>query len=290
MASEILLDLTNTVLMGLLLGGLYALIALGLSLVFGVMKMINVAHGDLILFGTYFAYAAMTLLGIDPILSLIVGVPLLSVIGFGIQRYLMSRAFGRSMEAPLLIAFGISLMLQNLQQILWSPMSKGLTTSYALDSFELGGIHVPLAYLLDFAAAVVVMVFLSQFLGRTYLGKAITGAAQDKTAAQLMGINTGRVYAFAFAISMATAAFAGVFLGLTFPFTPQSGISFLIIAFGVVIVGGLGSTVGTFLGGMVLGVAQTLGGFFLGPTSQMLVVYFLILLVLAVRPQGLFGR
>jgi len=290
MASGILLDLTNTVLMGLLLGGLYALIALGLSLVFGVMKMINVAHGDLILFGTYFAYGMMTLLGIDPILSLIVGVPLLSVIGFGIQRYLMSRAFGRSMEAPLLIAFGISLMLQNLQQILWTPMSKGLTTSYALDSFELGGIHVPLAYLLDFAAAVVVMVFLNQFLSRTYLGKAITGAAQDKTAAQLMGINTGRVYAFAFAISMATAAFAGVFLGLTFPFTPQSGISFLIIAFGVVIVGGLGSTVGTFLGGMVLGVAQTLGGFFLGPTSQMLVVYFLILLVLAVRPQGLFGR
>ena len=290
MASEILLDLTNTVFMGLLLGGLYALIALGLSLVFGVMRMINVAHGDLILFGTYFAYAAMTLLGIDPILSLIVGVPLLSVIGFGIQRYLMSRAFGRSTEAPLLIAFGISLMLQNLQQILWSPMSKGLTTSYALDSFELGGIHVPLAYLLDFAAAVVVMVFLSQFLGRTYLGKAITGAAQDKTAAQLMGINTGRVYAFAFAISMATAAFAGVFLGLTFPFTPQSGISFLIIAFGVVIVGGLGSMVGTFLGGMVLGVAQTLGGFFLGSTSQMLVVYFLVLVVLAVRPQGLFGR
>jgi branched-chain amino acid transport system permease protein len=290
MASEILLDLTNTILMGLLLGGLYALIALGLSLVFGVMKMINVAHGDLILFGTYFAYAAMTLLGIDPILSLIAGVPLLSVIGFGIQRYLMSRAFGRSMEAPLLIAFGISLMLQNLQQILWTPMSKGLTTSYALDSFELGGIHVPLAYLLDFVAAVVVMVFLSQFLGRTYLGKAITGAAQDKTAAQLMGINTGRVYAFAFAISMATAAFAGVFLGLTFPFTPQSGISFLIIAFGVVIVGGLGSMVGTFLGGMVLGLAQTLGGFFLGPTSQMLVVYILVLLVLAVRPQGLFGR
>ena len=290
MASEILLDLTNTVLMGLLLGGLYALIALGLSLVFGVMKMINVAHGDLILFGTYFAYAAMTLLGVDPILSLIAGVPLLFVVGFGIQRYLMSRAFGRSMEAPLLIAFGISLMLQNLQQILWTPMSKGLTTSYALDSFEFGGIHVPLAYLLDFAAAVVVMVFLSQFLGRTYLGKAITGAAQDKTAAQLMGINTGRVYAFAFAISMATAAFAGVFLGLTFPFTPQSGISFLIIAFGVVIVGGLGSMVGTFLGGMVLGVAQTLGGFFLGPTSQMLVVYLLVLLVLAIRPQGLFGR
>lgn len=290
MGSEYLLDLTNTVLMGLLLGGLYALIALGLSLVFGVMKMINVAHGDLILFGTYFAYAAMTLAGVDPILSLVAGAPVLFALGFGIQKYLMDRAFGRSMEAPLLIAFGISLMLQNLQQILWTPMSKGLTTSYALNAFELGGINFPLAYLLDFGAAVVVMLLLGRFLAKTYLGKAITGAAQDKTAAQLMGINTGRVYAFAFAISMATAAVAGVFLGLTFPFTPQSGISFLIIAFGVVIVGGLGSMIGTFLGGMVLGVAQTLGGFFLGSTSQMLVVYFLVLVVLAIRPQGLFGR
>ncbi len=290
MGSEFLIDLANTVVMGILLGGLYALIALGLSLVFGVMKMINVAHGDLVLFGTYFAYGMMTLLGVDPILSLIAGVPLLFILGFGIQKYLMSRAFGRSMEAPLLIAFGISLMLQNLQQILWTPMSKGLTTSYALASLDVSAIHLPLAYLLDFVAAVVVMFLLSQFLGRTYLGKAITGAAQDKTAAQLMGINTGRVFAFAFAISMVTAAFAGVFLGLTFPFTPQSGISFLIIAFGVVIVGGLGSMLGTFLGGIVLGVAQTLGGFFLGSTSQMLVVYFLVLLVLAVRPKGLFGR
>ncbi len=290
MATEMLIDLGNTIVMGILLGGLYALIALGLSIVFGVMKIINVAHGDLILFGTYFAYGVMTFLGFDPILSLIAGVPLLFVIGFGIQKYLMSRAFERSMEAPLLIAFGISLMLQNLQQIVWTPMSKGLTTSYALENFRLGPINVPLAYLLDFVAALVVMFLLSQFLGRTYLGKAITGAAQDRTAAQLMGINTGRVYALAFAVSMVTAAFAGVFLGLTFPFTPQSGISFLIIAFGVVIVGGLGSMVGTFLGGIVLGVAQTLGGYFLGSTSQMLVVYFLVLLMLAVRPQGLFGR
>ena len=136
MNTDILLDLTNTILMGILLGGLYALIALGLSLVFGVMKMINVAHGDLILFGTYFSYGVMMLLGIDPVVSLIAGVPIMFVMGYAIQKYLMSRAFNRSMEAPLLIAFGISLMLQNLQQILWSPMSKGLTTSYALDSFE----------------------------------------------------------------------------------------------------------------------------------------------------------
>jgi branched-chain amino acid transport system permease protein len=285
-----LTDLANPLLMGILLGGLYALIALGLSLVFGVMKMINVAHGDLVLFSSYFAYAAMTILGIDPILSLILGMPLMFVIGFIIQRYLMGQVFRKSMEAPLLIAFGISLMLQNIQQIIWTPMSKGLTTSYALKSFSLGELYFPLVYLLNFIVAIIVTLLFREFLKRTYLGRAISGAAQDRRAAQLMGINTDRVYAFAFAIAMVIAAIAGVFLGLTFPFTPQSGISFLIIAFGVVIIGGLGSMFGTFIGGIVLGVAQAVGGYFLGSTAQMLVVYVIVLLVLSVRPQGFFGR
>jgi len=134
------------------------------------------------------------------------------------------------------------------------------------------------------------MLFLREFLNRSYLGKAINAASQDRKAAQLMGINTGRVYAFAFAISMATAALAGVFLGLTFPFTPQSGVAFLIIAFGVVIIGGLGSILGTFIGGMIMGLAQTLGGYFFGCAAQMLIAYVMVLLVLAVRPQGIFGR
>ena len=276
--------------MGILLGGLYALIGLGLSLVFGVMKLINVAHGDLVLFSSYFAYAAMTMLGIDPIVSLAIGIPLLFVMGFGIQKYLLSRAFSISMEAPLIIAFGISLVLQNFQQIVWSPMSRGLTTSYTLTSVGVCGVRVPLAYLLDFIAALVAMLLLREFLSRSYLGKAINAASQDRRAAQLMGINTGRVYAFAFAISMATAALAGVFLGLTFPFTPQSGIAFLIIAFGVVIIGGLGSILGTFIGGMIMGLAQTLGGYFFGCAAQMLIAYVMVLLVLAVRPQGIFGR
>jgi branched-chain amino acid transport system permease protein len=290
MTFSFLSDLSTPLVMGILLGGLYALIGLGLSLVFGVMKLINVAHGDLVLFSSYFAYAAMTMLGIDPIVSLAIGIPLLFVMGFGIQKYLLSRAFSISMEAPLIIAFGISLVLQNFQQIVWSPMSRGLTTSYTLTSVGIAGVRVPLAYLLDFIAALVAMLLLREFLSRTYLGKAINAASQDRRAAQLMGINTGRVYAFAFAISMATAALAGVFLGLTFPFTPQSGIAFLIIAFGVVIIGGLGSILGTFIGGMIMGLAQTLGGYFFGCAAQMLIAYVMVLLVLALRPQGIFGR
>lgn len=283
-------DLSSPIVMGLLLGGLYALIALGLSLVFGVMKLINVAHGDLVVLGSYLAYAAMTILGVDPLLSLIVGMPLLFVIGFGIQKFLLSRAFKISMEAPLIIAFGISIILQNIFQIVWSPLSRGLTTSYALKFFSLGSLRIPLVHLLNFFIALAAMLLLREFMRRTYLGRAITAASQDRRASQLMGINNERIYAFAFAIAMAIAALAGVCLGLTFPFTPISGVQFLIIAFGVVVLGGLGSIPGTFIGGLIIGLAQTLGGYFFGTTAQMLVAYVIVLVILTTRPQGLFGR
>ncbi len=286
----LLADLSNSVVMGILLGGLYAVIALGLSLVFGVVKEINVAHGDLVILGSYFAYAAMTIIGIDPILSLIIGMPLLFGLGFAIQKYLLNRAFRISMDATLIIAFGISIILQSTYQLIWTPMSRGLTTPYALESFSVGPIHFPLTYLLDFIAALAVMLALREFLKRTYLGRAIRAAAQDRKAAHLMGINTDQVYAFTFGIAMASAAIAGVFLGLTFPFTPVSGMPFLIIALGVVVLGGLGSIVGTFVGGIAFGLAQTLGGHFFGVAAQMLVAYIMVLVVLAVRPRGIFGR
>jgi len=286
----VLVELSTPVVMGILLGGLYAVIALGLSLVFGVVKEINIAHGDLVILGSYFGYVAMTVLGIDPILSLIIGMPLLFGIGFAIQKYLLNRAFKISMDATLIIAFGLSLILQNAYQLIWTPMARGLTTPYALESFSAGPIHVPLVYLLDFVAAILVMLFIQQFLKRTYLGRAIRAAAQDRKTAHLMGINTDRVYAYTFAISMALAAVAGVFLGLTFSFTPISGMSFLIIALGVVVLGGLGSIVGTFVGGIAFGLAQTLGGYFFGVAAQMLVAYIMVLVVLAVIPRGIFGR
>jgi len=245
-------DLAMPITMGIMLGGLYALVALGLSIVFGVMRLVNVAHGDLVLLASYLAFSMMTYLGMDPILSLVIGIPILFVLGFAIQKYLLNRAFAISMEAPLIIAFGISIVLQNCYQIIWTPLSRGLNTSYSLKNFAIGDLHLPLAYLLDFIVGVLAMVFLHQFLHRTYLGRAIVAASQDRRAAKLMGINTSQVYAFAFAIAMAFSAIAGVFLGLTFPFTPQSGVAFLIIAFGVVVLGGLGSIIGTFIGGLGL--------------------------------------
>jgi branched-chain amino acid transport system permease protein len=272
---ELIYDLSNPIIMGILMGGLYALIALGLSLVFGVMKLINVAHGDLVVTGTYIAYACFTIMGLDPILSLVLGAPVMFVFGFAIQKFLMSRSFGVSMEAPLIIAFGLSLVLQNLNQVLWTPLSRGLTTDYAFKSFNIGEVYIPLPYLLNFIGALVVMLVLRMFLAKTYLGKAISAASQNRRGALLMGINPNRIYALTFAIAMATAAVAGVFLGLTFPFTPTTGVSFLIISFGVIVVGGMGSMLGTFIGGMVLGLAQTLGGHFFGDAAQMLVAYLL---------------
>lgn len=290
MSWDIFSGLITPVAMGVLLGGLYALIALGLSLVFGVMRLINVAHGDLVVLGSYFAYAAMSVLGMDPFLSLIIVLPLMFFIGYAIQRFLMRRAFALSMEAPLLIAFGISLVIQNSVQIIWSPMSRGLTPAYATASFSLGPARLPLVYLLSFITALVVMLILREFMKRTYLGRAINAASQDSGAAQLMGINTQHTYAITFGIAMAIAAVAGVSLGLTFPFTPQSGVSFLVIAFGVVIMGGLGSVLGTFIGGMIMGLAQTLGAYFFGAATQMLFVFLIVFFLLAVRPQGIFGR
>lgn len=287
---NLLFDLSTPITLGILLGGLYALIALGLSLVFGVMKLINLAHGDLMLLSTYLAFTFMNFWKLDPILSLVISIPVLFVFGFVIQKYLLNRAFKISMEAPLIITFGVSIILENLYQILWSPQARGISTSYSIRSFGIGELHIPVIYLLDFVAALIIMFALREFMRRTYLGQAINAASQDRGAAQLMGINANRVYAFAFAIAMVLAAIAGVFLGLTFPFTPQSGVSFLIIAFGVVVLGGLGSFAGTFIGGLVMGLAQTLGGYFFGASAQMFVAYLIVFVVLGVRPQGIFGR
>ena len=287
---SLLSDLATPIVMGILLGGLYSIIALGLSLVFGVVKEINIAHGDLVILGSYFGFVALTVIGIDPILSLIIGIPLFFGIGFVIQKYLLNRAFRISMDTTLIIAFGISIILQNTFQLVWTPLSRGLTTSYALASFSAGPIHVPLVYLLDLIVAILVMVFLRELLRRTYMGIAIRSAAQDRMAAQLMGINTNRVYAVTFGISTALAAVAGIFLGLTFPFTPVSGMSFLIIALGVVVLGGLGSIEGTFVAGIAFGLAQTIGGYFFGVAAQMFVAYTMVLVVLAVIPRGIFGR
>ena len=283
-------DILTPILMGIMLGGLYALTAQGLSMVFGVMRVINLAHGDLVVLASYGAYAVLTLLGWDPIVGLIITIPVFFILGLLIQKYLMGKAVLIGAEAPLIIAFGLSLIIQNSNQIMWTPLSRGINTAYSQASFHLFGRQFPMIYLLDFIVGIVVMLLMQEFLKRTYMGRAIAATSLDTRASKLMGINTNRIYYVAFGIAMISAAIAGLFLGMTFPFTPTSGTTFLTIAFGTVIIGGLGSMMGTFLGGIILGLIQTLSAYFFGANAQMLAVYVVILVILAFRPQGLFGR
>jgi branched-chain amino acid transport system permease protein len=289
---DFLIGLAPPLIKGIFLGGLYVVIALGLSLVFGVMKLINVAHGDLVILGSYFAWAVMGWLGIDSFLSLVVGVPLFFVVGFFIQKFIINRTFRISLDAALIACFGISIIVESVCQIAWTPFNRSLLTDYRLLTFAVGPVTIQLRYLLDFIGGLAVMLAVREFLRRTYLGRAISAASQNEPVAERMGINPNRVYSFAFGIAMACAAVAGVLQGLTFSFSPTSGPPFLIISFGVIILGGLGSMSGTFIGGMVFGLTQTLGAYFSGGSLlvQTIAPYILIFVVLSVRPQGIFGR
>jgi branched-chain amino acid transport system permease protein len=285
--SELKVPITN----GLLLGGLYGIIGIGMSMIFGIVRLVNLAHGDLIILASYLSLVAMTFFPVNPLFTLIIVIPAMCIIGFIIQYCLFNRILGKGMNPPLLIAFGLSIILQNLLLLIFTPDARTLLTSISVKTIPLGGfINIPVVYLVDFICSLVTIVLLSRFFNRTYMGKAIRAASDDEGAAQLMGINTKTIYAFAMAIAMGTAAVAGVLVGMTFTFYPHTGPEYLIIAFGVVIVGGLGSLLGTFLGGLILGLAQILGAHFLGPGFQLLSGYVILLSVLTFKPTGLFAK
>lgn len=284
------MELLNPLLMGILLGGLYAVVALGLSLIFGVAKEINLAHGDLIVFGSYFVYWLISVTGLDPIMCMLLGLPVAFGVGFFLQRYLLNFSARISEDTVLVVTFGISVILQNLMQLKWGPLSRNLVQEYSLITWELGPVYIPLNYLLDFAVALLVMAILHLFLKRTFIGKGIRASAQDVTASKLMGIDVEKMYSLTFGISCALCLIAGTFLGMTFAFTPFTGPSLLIIAFGIVVLGGMGSIVGTLVGGIIFGVVQTLSGYFLGLTAQMLLAFATVFLVLSILPRGIFGK
>ena len=288
---DYLQDLKGPIMNGLLLGGLYGIIGIGMSMIFGIVRLVNLAHGDLVILASYLSLVVMGFFKVDPLLSLVIVIPVMFLIGFILQFNLINRVVGKGMNAPLLVAFGLSIILQNLLLLLFTPDARTLLTSIAVKSLPVGGfLNVPLVYLVDFIGAILTILILAQFFKKTYLGKAIRAASDDEGAAQLMGINTKVIYSWAMAIAMGTAAIAGVFVGMTFTFYPHTGPEYLIIAFGVVIIGGLGSLFGTFLGGLILGLAQILGAHFLGPGFQLLSGYIILLIVLALKPTGLFAK
>jgi branched-chain amino acid transport system permease protein len=288
MVQSFLEPLTN----GILLGGLYAVIGIGLSMVFGIMRQVNLAHGELMILSSYFTLFFLKVLGMHPLLALfLIIIPLMFFVGYLLQIFLFNRGMQRGMEPFLMISFGLSIILQNVLLLIFTPDARSLKAALVIKSINVFGLfHIPQIYLLNFTIGLLVLVLLQRFMKSTYLGWAINASADNEHAAKLMGINTKKVYAYTMGIAAVTAAISGALVGMTFTFYPHSGTQYLIIAFGVVIIGGLGSLPGTFIGGLILGVSQLFGGRILGPGFQLLSGYIILLIVLTIRPHGILGR
>lgn len=283
-------DLAQPILNGILLGGLYAVIAIGLSTMFGIVKFVNLAHGDLMILGSFLSLVLVSWLGINPFWTILIVVPVMYFVGFIIQAFLLNRVLGKGLEPPLIVAFGLSIILQNILLLIFTPDARSLMTPLAVKTIPVGEfLNIPAVYLVDFLAGGAVICCLYYFFQRTYMGRAIRAASDDEVAAQLMGVNTRNIYAKAMGIAMMTAGVAGVLVGTTFTFYPHTGPQYLITAFGVIVIAGFGSMKGTFVGGLILALSQILGAHFIGPGYQLLSGYVVLLIVLAVRPQGLFG-
>jgi len=281
----------DTILQGLLLGGLYALFATGLSLIFGVMRIVNLAHGDLSILAAFLAVVAVESLGLDPFVALVLVAPLMAALGYGLQTLVLNRLLGQGILPPILVTFGLSIIIQNGLLEIFSADSRRLNPGgIETASVALGGqLAIGWLPLITLAVAVAILVGLQGLIGRLSVGRAFRATSDDQETAELMGIDNRRLYGLAMALSLGIVAVAGVFLGIRTTFTFASGPDRLLFAFEAVIIGGLGSLWGTLVGGAVLGVAQTVGAK-LSPGWGILTGHLVFLAVLLLRPQGLFAK
>lgn len=285
------MTLVNAIVQGVLLGGMYALFATGLSLMFGVMRVVNLAHGDFAVFGSFFALVLVDSASLSPLVTLLIVVPGMAAFGYVLQRGLLERTVVASPLPALLVTFGLSIVVQNLLLEFFSADQRRLQ----LGSFETSSFQVTddlaIGYFpaVVFAIAVALLVGLSLFLRRTQVGRLMRATSDDQETARLMGVDNRNMYAFAAAIAFATVGLAGVLNGVQTNFSPATGPTLLIFAFEAVIIGGLGSLWGTLLGGVVLGVAQNVGAW-IEPAQQVLAGHLVFLLVLALRPRGLLAK
>jgi branched-chain amino acid transport system permease protein len=285
------MDWLNTIVQGVLLGGLYAMFAAGLSLIFGVMRLVNIAHGDLIVLAAYLALVVTTALGVNPLLSLLIVVPVMAAIGYALQRWLLNATLGDDLLPPLLVTFGISVIIQNGLLELFSADSQKLQAgAIEVQSLHLiNGLSVGVLPLAQFIVAVAVIGGLQMVFYRTAIGRAFRATSDDPAMAQLMGLDNRHVFALAMALSLAVVAVAGVLLAVRTNFDPSIGPARLIFGFEAVIMGGLGSLWGTLIGGIVLGVAQAIGAK-IDPGWQLLAGHIAFLILLGFRPSGLFPK
>ncbi|MBU0644690.1 MAG: branched-chain amino acid ABC transporter permease [Alphaproteobacteria bacterium] len=279
----------STMLNGVLLGGLYALYGLGLSLTFGIMRTVNLAHGDIIVLATYLALITTQVLGLTPLMSLAVLVPVMFCIGYGLQRLILNRTLKDGMMPAVIITFGLSFVIQN-GLLLGFSADRQVLRQGAIETMGVTlapGVTIGVFPILTLAVLLVMIFALQAFMGRTLLGRAFRATSDDPATAELMGIDGKRIYGLAMGLSFAIIAVTGVVMGIRSNFSPFDGPARLIFAFEVIIIGGMGSIYGVLAGGLILGIAQTIGGA-INPTFFQLAGHLVTLGILVVRPSGLF--
>jgi len=285
-----IMEWANAVVQGTLLGGLYALFAAGLSLIFGVMRLVNIAHGDMIILAAYLGLSVTTILGLHPLVALLIVAPSMGIAGYALQRVILNQTLGNDLLPPLLVTFGLSVIIQNgLLEIYSADPQKMDAGALETASVAIGGLSLGVLPILTFAVAVLVIAGLQWIFYRTALGRAFRAVSDNQEIAQLMGLNRRHVFGLAMALALVVTAIAGILLGIRTSFDPSIGGGRLIFGFEAVIIGGLGNLWGTLAGGVILGVAQTIGAK-IDPGWQLLAGHLAFLVILAVRPNGLFPR
>jgi branched-chain amino acid transport system permease protein len=284
----------QTLVFGLFVGSIYGIAAMGLALVFGVLKMLNIAHGELLMLGGYATFWAFRTFGIDPFVSLAISIPLLFAVGLTLDRTIYHRIVRllgeEKIKNSLLVSFGLTLVIQNLAVWLFTADERSVQVAYAGTGFNLFGVSLPYTRLISLVIALAVTLALSYFLHRTYPGKAILGTAEDFEAAELAGINIHRVYMLTFALGASLASIAGTLVTVIYGISPSIGIIWTLKALIVIVLAGTGSILGAFPAGILLGVVEAISGAFIGPTYREVIGLVIFVLVLILRPEGLFAR
>ena len=284
-----LATLAQAVVNGLLIGGIYALVSIGVTLIFGVVKIVNFAQGEFVMIGMYLSFFLATRAGIDPLVSLVIVMPVLFVVGMLFQHVLIRRVLSLGDMPQIFLTFALSILLMNVALLLFTANYRTVQTPYTDAAFHIGPVFISVAKLIAFVLAMAFSGALTLFLRSTDIGKAMRAAAQNRDVAMLMGINTDLVFAVAVGLALALAGAAGSLLMPFYPVYPTVGQVFVLMAFVAVVLGTLGNVTGALIAGLMMGVAESLGIQFVGADSGLIVVFLMLLLTLAIRPSGLFG-
>ncbi len=281
--------LASAAINGLLLGGIYTLVASGLTLIYGVLHIINFAHGSMLMLAMFGVFYLLTLLGIDPYLSLLIMVPAMFVLGYVLYKGLIGRLSSGKDENILLVTLGLSILIENLALMFFKGDSRTIQVSYSDRMVELGSTLVPLPKLISFVVAMAICIALGLFMQRTDIGRAIRAVAKERVGARLVGIDVERIYAISYGIGLATLGAAACLLMPIFYVSPTIGHVFVLVAFTVVVLGGMGSFLGAVIGGLIIGLTESFGGLFLGESLGQIGISLIFILILLFRPSGLFG-